>query len=706
MQIFNATRYSACPPDSRAPPGAIHEDIAEAHFSQKVSPVLPAHALLHHFIREHDVSRAHDLATSMMKEGIRLHGRSLRALVRVATQPGPTPFTLLYKSYKSARSGFKPLDLSNARSRDPNTNFALSLMRTAREAQYKHTDEILAQIIKLCTFNGELCLAGMIFAAVIIDWQRRKALAAQLQSGIEHMQDDQPPQPPSQQERPNSLRRGAYLSPNMPWIQLVTSIEHVLSTERETEQWDDVQAEALQTLTILAELLDNQEFPYRNVAPLLRALYRCPKTKRKVWIRNNDGSYRKVVAYQYFHEILLRFIGDLPTKRPPIPDLDLASYNTLLHYTLRHWLSTDLASSVLTHMTQVRNPPLNPDRVTLNILLSCGTKLRRNDVVQQGFDVLGDTQENAVEHIVDGAIAKVRYLKQHALEGVTSMAPPTGDLSPRSTRSVAPVVDADMRTIVALMTYLTSSGNPHGAVHVLLRFLPELSSTDPPSWDSLPPEEKTRRRGIARQECVQRAKLLGPHFFVAALNALVKSGRSGLAERVWFLAKSAETASGHAWILPTEAYTIMVQCYGAEARKFAMACFQKPVPRLASTGMARASLDRSSEEWYQWVPRTQRHVVGWASFLDTAAGSRQEPLLRSEAGYRIAALFYEFIARKVRDVGDALVLQDDLPQHVHPPLPRPDAKFFNAALKVFSHRLLTRASQAMVRLFLLILLFF
>ncbi|KAG8218272.1 hypothetical protein J3R82DRAFT_3883 [Butyriboletus roseoflavus] len=319
-------------------------------------------------------------------------------------------------------------------------------------------------------------------------------------------------------------------------------------------------------------------------------------------------------------------------------------------------------------MEHVRRPNLKPDTTTYNIIVRSGTLLRRNDMVSFAVAELRKLKcrRALLTDTLSLALAANRFLSSWQYPPQPSNVP------------------ADMYTLTSYITHLTSTGNPHVVASILFRVLPELAIVDHPAWGDNPPSahERAMMARRARQERLYRAVSLGPHFFTSVLNALCKAGKTGLAERVWLLAKQAEKISWlkvgnegleiiEGWCLPIHAYTIMLQVYAAEARKGFRVRTRLPV----------ASPEAGE---HKWQPRTDSKdkVKGWAGYVLAKDKIASRHRSRRTLGLRIGAVLYRSMFRAARDIYDTLtrILPNAQPRVYNL---RPDARFFNAALEMF-----------------------
>jgi len=161
------------------------------------------------------------------------------------------------------------------------------------------------------------------------------------------------------------------------------------------------------------------------------------------------------------------------------------------------------------------------------------------------------------------------------------------------------------------------------------------------------------------------------------LSALRKAGKTGLTERVWILAKRAERISwmtNHIspWFLPVQAYTVMLQCYAAEARK--------------GLGRGRTIWSPTNEDQqHDWQPLSKQHVRGWARFILSQKSITSDTPRRSAARF-MGMQLYSSMKNGAREVFDSFVRLKTVHEGSSLSIPRPDARFFNAALDIFAYQ--------------------
>jgi len=408
-------------------------------------------------------------------------------------------------------------------------------------------------------------------------------------------------------------------------------------------------AASLQSLANLAHLLDKRLFPSDNVAAILCSMYRCPRGKERVWVPDEG----EMEAYSYFHGVMERLIHELPTEvsRTTLP-FDLPTTNTLLHYALRHRRSVPLAEKVIENMTQ--HDRLMPNASTMNILAKAEPLLRKSRIKGLCLKVLNQQRDEKVKHSTTSLLAIAARTE-------------------------------DNYTLSTQISRLVASGKPHLVVDALDVILPELFACHRPHPISDP------------DVLLRRAICLGPVVITDILNALQKTGRTGIAEQVWHIAKRAEEMSWNVvrkgdesdrvvvkpWCLPVHAYTIMIKVYAAEAKK-ARAYF------LAHRQGGSKPLN----------PKLVR-IVGWGRDPGSKSGRKMktDEKPRHYLGRQLAIKVYramadvpEEVERRIRELQERQRYEGQRTKLGHFPhvviakrhleVPYPDARFFNAILDV------------------------
>ena len=631
-------------------------------------------------IRNESPLKAYETAQILINKGIPLRQATLVKVTESLLQAPPTVFSVLKEKgasvFRSPVSFPDSLPINPDAVEDDGLRFALMLLLKARENRRQCSDRAFEALVNFCLLQGEIIMGSLLFVLLVKDYETKAQKAQEIKARITEQEVSQGTASPHLIDRWKDLIRT-----RIPSKRLLKAIAQQCEEELSDDSAD--REEALQALAILAGLIDSRSMPFSDISHLLRVLYSCPKLPDTVVI-----SERRINAHQYFHRVIFDLLQNLPTRKakdPPgkhayaMPPLSRETYNSLVHYALRHRLSVSLARDVLHHMEHVRRPTLKPDTTTYNIIVRSGTLLRRNDIVSFAVAELRKLKENSDHAIVVSPATPHRHPRPDSTSRSLSE---LLEVSPTSSN-----VPADMYTLTSYITYLTSTGNPQVVASILFRVLPELIIVDHPAWGDNPPSahERAMMARRARQERLSRAVSLGPHFFTSVLNALCKAGKTGLAERVWLLAKQAERISWlksadesleviEGWCLPIHAYTIMMQLYAAEARK--------------GLRVRTRSLDPSFETGdHKWQPRTDKKgkVKGWARYVLAKDKIASRHRSRRTLGLRMGAVLYRSMFRAARDIYDTLtrIVPNAQPRVYNL---QPDARFFNAALEMFGRQ--------------------
>lgn len=677
--IVNSLRRSNLPPQSSTEKGGglliPKLDYEPIDFGQTVSPALSAHCLLHHFVRQRMSLRANQLAGQLMADGTRIRASTLHAVIQCQTERA-NDGKFLQARRPSQRD---PLYIKPKQVEDQGTRLALGLLLRARKHRQRCYDNTYQFVINICLVQGEIIVASLLFVLLVKDWEMKQAAtqvreqeaawtqALPTRHGLGSLHDS----PPSKRMLKMILSKA----------QREIMLDPVEKSNRPRRE------AALQALCHIASLLDTRSLPYTDVSSIIRTLYSVPKDPDKVWV-TEFGKGARVQPYEYTHHVILRLASDLSSSSKGarseqfgiMPPLSLESYNALLHYALRHRQSISLAKRLLYHMEHKRNPPLRPDITTYNVIIRSGSLLRRNDLTESALERLRGLMENKRHAImvqpppslvvapnrpdVNRAESKWAVALKHQKAGLPTLEKP---------------LKADAFTLTSYIQHLTATGNPDVVADILFHVLPELSIIDHPSWGSVTDEQLALIRMQTRQMRLVRAVSLGPWFFIAVLNALTKAGKTGLAERVWLLAKQAERASltgaigidGNPmkpWCLPIHAYTIMLQCYGAEARRgFELRCTSRP---------------RTND----WAPKIGGNTVrGWASYVLAQNVAARKHRSRRTLALLMGVTLYRIMCHAGMAVWNCLSELQNVDKATLNP-PRPDARFFNAALEMFGRQ--------------------
>ncbi|KAF9526283.1 hypothetical protein CPB83DRAFT_858109 [Crepidotus variabilis] len=699
-----------------------------------VSPRLPSHTLLHGLIRMGETKQAASLAEQMMKAGMRVRCRSLEALYisMASTRPPSADKQATFLTLASLRT-FRTSQnlLSETVASDASTGFALRLLSLTRQSRQRRSRNMFKTLMALCLINGEIILASLIFGILIRDWQSRTELVVQ-------STQTSAPEPHQRQVSSISfspqnpiLHHTIYDTPVPTWTRLAdicSYIEASLSNpphpSSPLEQHLMYQA-SLQALANLASMLDTQEIPFSKVNCLLSALVGYHRRRRlaksahseeQVWVPENPNGTKEVQidAALYFERVLKRLIGKLPNQpsrhsipftihtippQPPVskttfkpvsalPSLPISSYNTLLHFCFQSLRSPQLAEQVLSHMVNVREPRLEPNEVTTNII-NKGSRTSRDPRCQE---LLIRREKNLVVEHLPKEVVSPEYSTTP-----TDLAPST-NLQVKMDNPLSALISItqtsskdNFYTLSTHISDLIATGQPQVVVDALPYLLPGLFP-DPSDVQKGFRHPISHSRQSFHQAAVQRTIAYGPVVMTCILNALMKTGRTGTAETVWLLGLEAEKASWNPrvdetseqvvnpWCFGVQAYTIMIQVYAKEARK----------------GAGYGSQEQKHES---------RHLVrGWGYGVGKRGAISEKFRQRHKQGRHMAMKVYNLLHHMVEmDMVEkrVRVLQETLASNLTPgtapqirlklrkntlEVPRPDAKFFNAVLDVVGRR--------------------
>lgn len=681
-----------------------HKPFIPLQFGKSVSPQLTAHTLLHELLRVGLTQKAYVVAQNLISSNFIIHRRTMNAVInRLLAQSSTPPNPLSHLRIPSMMKLFSSSQVLHLHPRliaDPSTRYAARLIHRSQHHRQRCSAEALESLIRYLLRRSEILFASLFVCMLVRDYQVRQAMAARLRGDIhacDNMEGTEQPPPERkallQSRLKDVLWHKATLDKTLV-CNVVGSIQNSMLKDPENEPDDLSLRVSLQALANIAMLLDERKLHFGEIAPILRALYSCPRSNTKVWVQRN-GRAVHVEAYTYFHDVIMRLASNLPTVKPLrrlkpsdptptaiLPPLDLIAYNTLLHYALRHRHDTVLAAKILHHM-QTLQRHLQPDIVTHNILLRSGTLLTINGMAEEALSSLRQHQTNAshgnTPNPTDVAAKVDHEPEQQILHQETDARVPVAVCSDQSVEPgprLPPTPSADAHTLTSYIMHLTSTGRPHVVTEILFDILPELTTIDHPSWGQMTREEVKalkKRRIKSRKQYLLRAASFGPRLFVALLNALCKAGRTGLCERVWLLAKKAELVSWRTrniqpWLLPVHAYTIMLQCYAAEARR--------------GLAFRRAGNFAGNDLQHEWNPVSKRYVRGWARFIQAQQTPLPRNTLRATAGRKIGMLLFHSMQDGGKEVFKGLLrLKGRQAKSVA--VPRPDARFFNAALALF-----------------------
>ncbi|KAK7061286.1 hypothetical protein R3P38DRAFT_2828617 [Favolaschia claudopus] len=723
--VLNSIRYAAHRQrNSSLPfkmPGMLYSKIefeaAALQFGPDVSPRLSAHTLLHGLIRNKLAEPAFELAKLMMAEGLVIRSASMQAVLESLVS-SDTP-----RRYVSRGIPFAPpsptiplgraadvLHLRPSIMPDRRTRFALQLLFLARRHRQRRTDAMFKLFLAATLLHGELIIFSLLFGWTCRDWQTSYSL----QANLEGLLDDEDSQSSCQvviaRKRLAHLRSEAIFPDQQSLESGLTIIDTILTRDGQQPRPTHDRLVALQALGNLAGLLDRKQIPFSELATLISLMYKCPRVDDEIWIVGDGGCPERIKAHDYFHQVLLNLLQTLPRRppsRPPIrarsiipnaltenhrypmlPPLELSGYNALLHYALRQRLSPALAETVLVHMAKKRWKPVHADIVTANILLRSGTLMRRYDIVSEVLeksnltyvlavpprDIPNSTDPPPPTHIPLPPVSAAQN-RTEVVVNRTRLGKVLGRIADEEMHIPELPSKADVYSLTTYIAYLTSRGRPHKVTKLLFGLFPELDTDKYPTNSERRSDKPRGRRALLTT--YRRAIALGPVFFSAVLNALYKSGQPALADRVWHLAMKAEQHSWERqllpkckpWILEVHAYTVMLNCYGDLAARRTPWRLTLPPQRInhrTAVSSAWANFLYECQKLPTPLPADSvlellRRVMNYAAF------GVFRRLIHFRRQYAETAEFKSWFADK--------------------DIPKPDARFFNAALRAFRPRM-------------------
>ncbi|KAA1465942.1 hypothetical protein DENSPDRAFT_790166 [Dentipellis sp. KUC8613] len=659
---------------------------------QAIHPKLACHALMHGLLRNGEYRLAGKLAHGVMKDGI------------LKTKTFQTVIAALHSKMNVLPEDFQPPRVDRIKGKPPHivtlgsilpseplTELAVLLLRGAHNHRWQRTQAMYDTTINACLMQGEIIVASLLLALLIKEFQLNASRPKAAEPAETGFQEEIPMRARSSGRK--LANGGTSFDSSKSFTKVLLDVVKGIEEGIAKGPHDPQFGESTQSLAVLAGMLSRKELPTSRVASLIKAMYSYPESDFRVWVTAPNGEQVKKVAYKYFHSVLQDLVHSLPSTAPApgsrtfLQPLDLPSYNALLHYALRQRCSLKSAQLILDHMTSVRKPPLCPDSVTYNILLKSSTLMRRNDIAS---DVLSAIRDNLAAHgiqhrfmlpFMHAPVAAVQPKPDPKVKQITDTKPSSNS---KLSRLLTKISDGKLRvpasqgklkidrvTLCSYIDHLVSIGNPDAVANVLVLIFPEF--TGPAGWqpsDKPYPDEVLDTHRQAWDESIQRAIYLGPYFFATVLNALSKAGRTGLCERIWYLAKKTEKASWASptpWNLSIDAYTSMLQCYAKEARK-ALGTRRRTASGVAPTSDCKKDL-----------------IVGWALH----EVQRREAVGRPEYRRRILSVrigthIFNSVRRAARAVHAELEpAQDGQPRRPTHDLPVPDERFYNAILDVY-----------------------
>ena len=686
----------------------------------RVSSRLPSHKHLHELIRQRLAYQASQLAEQMMSSGMKVRTRSLEvlfaALAQTTSPSVQEPSSEAFSSVLPKGSVSRSLDIHPGLISDTSTRFAVRLLLLARQSRQRRTHRMFKTLMALCLINGEIIIASLLFGVLVRDWQKRVQLGQQKED--EEDIDGQFDSPKKVARKSTAI----YNTPFPAWSHLNYMCEYIdesisacpPASSPDTDPEGLVRYTAsLQALANLAQLLDHRILPIGGLAGLLQTMYKCPSGDVKVWVwekkkKKGEGTEddEELEAHAYFKNVLRRLAERLPRITPssnsasslresaPAP-LTLQTYNTLLHYSLVHARARWMADKILHHMLYVHKG-IEPSVVTMNILENAAMRSRDKGINKQWVE----GWKKRVNECSRSQVVSSDDRKRGTNE-ISSLTLELLDIAARYAQNPAELVKVnnDNYTLSTRITYLIAHGRPDVVVDALPALLPGISplrisfhnrtlnSTRTPTTE----EESAAQYDLA----IHRAVAYGPVLLTSLLTALMKTGRTGLAEKVWKVMKKAEHLSWELysqlpgkeakilspWCLGVEAYTVMIKVYGKEARKG------------AGYGHNYSRLDRGAD--------TGKHmVVGWGRELQSGNNKkrrgRRKNITRVQLGRHMGMRIYRTALKEeaiLRFKYDRLCSKLDKDECLRMRVvkgqfrvPRPDAQFFNAILDIVARR--------------------
>ncbi|KAI0751214.1 hypothetical protein C8Q80DRAFT_1119068 [Daedaleopsis nitida] len=678
-------------------------------FGRPVSPRLAAHAFLHGLVRRGYTLKAQKYATLMIRVGIPIQRRTLEEIVRTLNSPASAlprfgPFSRVIPRTR-VRNSQPVLQLQTGMVADGCARATLELLQTARQFGQQRTERMYRVLISTLLMQGEIIVASLLFVILLKDWELRtlQERATRDEPMLDRLSHEHLGVPPPSQ--------AALLAVPYPDLQIMSNVLDAIDAKFakvSDHQSDPTLLPYLQSLAVLAMLLDTGQLHTHRVASIIRTLYNCPKTRAHVWILR-DGQLVSVRAYPYFHQVLQRLVDSLAenSERTP-PKLSRRAYNSLLTYSLRHRFSPTMASQVLNHMCVYRTPPIQPDIVTYNILMRSGTLLRQTHISRIALTAL--RTESSALGLATTPFEGLTPMEDGHTRKPTSRA--MGELPPSDFAAALMQLESERlvlqqavsapsdepkpnpSTLTSFITHLTATGRPHDITSILFELLPELWSIDHPATNgvAVPPAFK-----VSRREAIRRAAAHGPYLFAALINALAKAGEVGLAERVFILAQQAERATHTPgfvknvapWRLSVEAYTSMMQSYARVVHE-----------RLPTFKRSKYHLGSALLTWDSaWQPKARHYRQGYARYVylanNLSARRRARSLTKRQVSKHNAMLLYRSMMSGGRALLANMIASNASPTKSSTRKPArvgepawfvllPDERFFNAALKLFA----------------------
>ena len=715
--IYSTKRYS-----SGEANGPVPQHIA-IDFGQAVPPRLAFHSLFHGLLRKGDTKEAIKVAHRMQQLGIRTRQSTLELAFNSLAKPSPIlkPSTLRITNLGNTAHIIRKFrdftELTPQKAHCAEIGLATQIFFAAKEYQKQRTKSMFRSLVNACMLQGEIVIFTFLFAFMLNQWQRKNQLTP-----IELSEEEERKLGTAARKlHPSILREFKwenlgykYWFPeeaDIPFdeeylLSLLDLIKHALSSEGVNPTR---RRHALQALATLANIFDAGLLPTGEVARLI-GLMSVHSAHETVWVYNR-GRWKAIFADNYFNSIIARYIqaflepdSSQPTYEPPTR----RTWNTLLSHALRK-SEYELAERIGERVLMQESKETSKDIVAYNVLLHSSRLLRRPEIAKEVLDRLRKNPANIKLGVPfdppDTEDGIPMEASSNDLEGVSEDIA-SEDIEPNSDPEATNEPLVDHYTLASYISHLTATGRPHVVAPLLFHLIPELKIIDHPAiWSHRRGPEISRDlraevdtfdpnldKWVQRYKATARAVNYGPYFFTVVLHALNKAGKTGLAERVWLLAKRAERASWmevyyvdgviKPWCLSIHAYTCMMQIYADEMKK--------------GMNLRRYATELQPQVEPSWEPKNTT-VRGWALLAVIANRKGEDGKLltveklsqRDIAAMSMAKILYQSMVTGARMVLDSLeVFNEDKTtkailnyHHLRPP--RHDPPFFKAALAVF-----------------------
>ncbi|KAH0586928.1 hypothetical protein H2248_005762 [Termitomyces sp. 'cryptogamus'] len=532
-------------------------------FNRPVSPRLVSHSLVHGLIREKRLKDASTLALAMMRVGMPVHTQTLSVLMESLKPPKPVQKNVFKaKLPRNFRPNPKRVDDLVGMAEHTSTRLALELFTVARRTGQKNMRGLLSTLIAICVINTELVIACLAFAMLIKEYSH-------------------PPPSPERDTTKSTWNTERYgprsllFLPQWPHlIDLTTPLKdyfrYLTTLHTGSLGFDQDTLDAnLQALAILANLLDVRKLHLEMISALLSLMYNTPRITSQVWVLDKAGNARREVAYQYFHDVLVRLIESPPPSgkrsRASTPPFCLETCNTLIHYALRHCHSQLLANKVLVYLTQERK--LKPDEVTYNILLRSGTLLREDGLASLALSAITHPEEDRKQHrpksepnlSIISPLGALTHSKSEVARRIASVIKTIHSIHLEPSETRTDKLKHALYILTTLIMHLCSKGHPHYVKAIIFALFPILHRR-PSSF---------KEYVMQRRKAIRLATRFGYLPFSVMLNSLVKAQAFREARLLYSFAVAVERRSfftSEPWTLGIEIYTIMLKACEGECR--------------------------------------------------------------------------------------------------------------------------------------------